>query len=63
MQEENELQESQVDKLTFQAVDKVLSERMNELEQQRENLQKQLDAAQGEIIEKKLVFLIFRCTN
>uniref|UniRef100_A0A0R3RH63 GRIP domain-containing protein n=1 Tax=Elaeophora elaphi TaxID=1147741 RepID=A0A0R3RH63_9BILA len=52
MQEENELQVDQIDKLTFQALDKVLSERMNELEQQRENLQKQLDTAQVEITEK-----------
>lgn len=56
MQEENEMQEDQVDKLTFQAVDKVLSERLNELELQRENLQRQLDTAQEEITEKKLVF-------
>ncbi|CAG9540252.1 unnamed protein product [Cercopithifilaria johnstoni] len=52
MQEENELQADQVDKLTFQAVDKVLSEGMNELEQQRENLQKQLDVTRREIAEK-----------
>ncbi|VIO92288.1 Uncharacterized protein BM_BM7286 [Brugia malayi] len=52
IEEENEIQEDQVDKLTFQAVDIVLSERLNELEQQRESLEKQLHAAQGEIIEK-----------
>ncbi|KAM3722681.1 Thyroid receptor-interacting protein [Dirofilaria immitis] len=52
VQEENEMQKDQVDKLTFQAVDKVLSERLNELEQQRGNLQKQLDTAEEEIIEK-----------
>ncbi|VDM94300.1 unnamed protein product, partial [Onchocerca ochengi] len=52
VQEENEKQEDQISKLTFEAVDKVLSERLNELEKQRENLQKQLDIAQEEIIEK-----------
>ncbi|VDK85975.1 unnamed protein product [Litomosoides sigmodontis] len=41
-----------VDKLTFEAVDKVLSERIHELEQERENLQKQLDATQEEIAGK-----------
>ncbi|VDO46705.1 unnamed protein product [Onchocerca flexuosa] len=46
------MQEDQVNRLTFEAVDKVLSERLNELEKQRENLQKQLNAAQEEIIEK-----------
>lgn len=57
MQEENELKADQVDNLTFEAVDKVLSERIHELEQERENLQKQLDATQKEITGKKSVFL------
>ncbi|KAL4003725.1 hypothetical protein ACH3XW_8780 [Acanthocheilonema viteae] len=52
MREENELQADQVDKLTFQAVDKVLSKKMNEMEQQCENLQKQLDTTEGEITDK-----------
>lgn len=57
MHEENEIQEDQVDKLTFQAVDEVLSEGLNELELQLEILQKQFDTAQKEITEKKLVIL------
>ncbi|VDM08700.1 unnamed protein product, partial [Wuchereria bancrofti] len=52
IEEENEMQEDEVDKLTFQAVDKVLSERLNELKQQREDLEKQLHEAQREITEK-----------
>uniref|UniRef100_A0A915PRB0 GRIP domain-containing protein n=1 Tax=Setaria digitata TaxID=48799 RepID=A0A915PRB0_9BILA len=50
--EENAMQEDQIDKLTFEVVDEVLNERLNELQQQREHLQKQFDMAQEEVITK-----------
>ncbi|VDN27648.1 unnamed protein product [Gongylonema pulchrum] len=53
-QEENAAQADHVDKLTFQAVDKVLSARLKEMEQQCEFLQEQLEAATEQLNNKNV---------
>lgn len=52
-QEENSAQADHVDRLTFQAVDKVLSGRLKEMEQQYECLQEEVEIAHNEISVKK----------
>ncbi|VDN03489.1 unnamed protein product [Thelazia callipaeda] len=55
-QEENAVQEDQVDILTFQALDKVLSERYGRIENEYAMLKEKLDNAQKEVADKGLAF-------